>query len=108
MAEQDAEGQFAPAAVDPPIGRLVEINYNGIKRVVRLDSNGRFPAYAEAVAGDGWSNRGAFAGDAGDFMAAKRAGIGRSLENELTGPGNRRGGTSAAGDPQSAADASGL
>ena len=68
----DPEGLFAPAAVDPPISQLVEIDYNGIKTVVRVNSNGRVAAYAELVAGDGWSNRGTFTGDA----EAIRAGFG--------------------------------
>src|SRR5262249_20700840 len=36
----------------------------GIKRKVRIDANGRVAAYGDAATGDGWSNRGTFAGDA--------------------------------------------
>jgi hypothetical protein len=31
----DPEGQLAPVAVEAPVGELVEIDYNGIKRQVR-------------------------------------------------------------------------
>ena len=58
VAEHDPEGLFAPAAVDPPISELVEIDYNGIKRVGRVNSNGRVAAYAGLVAGDEWSTAG--------------------------------------------------
>jgi len=57
------------------IGRVVEIAYTGIKRQVRVDTNGRVTGYAERQEGDGWSTRGTFAGDAEAFIAAKRAGI---------------------------------
>jgi hypothetical protein len=51
------------------------IDYNGIKRDVRLDANGRVAGYVEPVTGDGWSNRRTFAVGAEAFMTAKRAGI---------------------------------
>ena len=60
-----------PAEV--PIGRVVEIAYNGIKRQVRVDANGRVVAESP-VSDDGWSRRETFAGDAEALMAAKRAG----------------------------------
>ena len=70
----DPEGQFAPVPVEAPIGAVVAI---GIKRLVRVDARGRVVASAENhVAGDGWSDRGTFTGDAEAFMAAKRAGVG--------------------------------
>jgi hypothetical protein len=73
----DPEGLYAPQPGEAPIGRVVEIAYNGIKRLVRVDARGRVVASAENhVAGDGWSNRGTFTGDAEAFMAAKRAGVG--------------------------------
>ena len=49
--------------------------YNGIKRQVRVDARGRVAAYADAEAGDGWSTRGTFTGDAQAFLAAKRAAV---------------------------------
>jgi hypothetical protein len=77
----DPEGQFAPVPVEAAsngvrgIGRVVEIAYNGIKRQVRVDANGRVVAESP-IADDGWSRRRTFAGDAEAFMAAKRAGVG--------------------------------
>jgi hypothetical protein len=56
-----------------------EIAYNGIKRQVRVDANGRVVA-ENPVSDDGWSNRATFAGDAEAFMAAKRAGVGLKKE----------------------------
>jgi hypothetical protein len=76
VAKHDPEGQFAPAAVDPPIGRLVEINYNGIKRTIRIDGNGRGRELGEAIRCDGWSNRRTFTSDAEALVAAKWAGGG--------------------------------
>jgi hypothetical protein len=67
---------YAPAPAELPVGRVVATAYNGIKRQVRVDANGRVAAYAEPVVGDGWSNRPTFTGDAEAFMAAKRAGVG--------------------------------
>jgi hypothetical protein len=77
----DPEALYAPQPAEAPIGRVVEIAYNGIKRQVRVDANGRVIAESP-VSDDGWSTRGTFAGDAEAFMAAKRAGIGLK-----TGPG---------------------
>jgi len=71
----DPEGQFAPVPVEAPIGAVVAIDYNGIKRLVRVDARGRVVAESP-IADDGWSRRGTFAGDAEAFMAAKRAGVG--------------------------------
>ena len=71
----DPEGLYRPQPVEAPIGRMVEIAYNGIKRQVRVDANGRVIAESP-VSDDGWSTRGTFAGDAEAFMAAKRAGVG--------------------------------
>jgi hypothetical protein len=68
----DPERLYAPQPAEAPIGRVVEIAYNGIKRQVRVDANGRVVADSD----DGWSRRGTFAGDAEAFMAAKRAGVG--------------------------------
>jgi hypothetical protein len=53
----DPERLFAPFLQEPPIGRVVEIAYNEIKRQVRVDANGRVVAESP-VADDGWSNRG--------------------------------------------------
>jgi hypothetical protein len=63
-------------SAEPSVGRVVATAYNGIKRQVRVDANGRVTAYAGAEAGDGWSNRPTFTGDAEAFMTAKRAGVG--------------------------------
>ena len=71
----DPEGQFAPVPVEAPIGAVVAIDYNGIKRLVRVDARGRVVAESP-IADDGWSRRGTFAGDDEAFMAAKRAGVG--------------------------------
>jgi len=71
----DPEGLYAPQPTEAPIGRVVEIAYNGIKRQVRVDADGRVVA-ENPVADDGWSTRGTFSGDAEAFMAAKRAGVG--------------------------------
>ena len=72
----DPEGQFAPVPVEAPIGAVVGIDYNGIKRLVRIvDARGRVVAENQ-VADDGWSSRGTFAGDTEAFLAAKRAGVG--------------------------------
>ena len=71
----DPKGQFAPVPVEAPIGAVVAIDYNGIKRQVRVDARGRVVAESP-IADDGWSRRGTFAGDAEAFMAAKRAGVG--------------------------------
>jgi hypothetical protein len=54
VAGHDPDGQFATLPQEPPIGQVVEIDYNGIKTVVRVDRNGRVTAYAEPVTGDGW------------------------------------------------------
>ena len=78
----DPEGLYAPQPTEAPIGRVVEIAYNGIKRQVLVDAAGRVAAYAEPVVGDGWSNRGTFAGDAEAFMAAKSAGVGLKPDPE--------------------------
>ena len=71
----DPEGLYTPQRTEAPIGRVGEIAYNGIKRHVRVDANGRVVTECP-VADDGWSNRGTFAGDAKAFMAAKRASVG--------------------------------
>ena len=71
----DPEGPYAPQPAEAPIGRVVEIAYNGIKRQVRVDANGRVVAESP-VSNDGWSRRGTFTGDTEAFMAAKRAGVG--------------------------------
>jgi len=71
----DPEGLYAPQPTEAPIGRVVEIAYNGIKRQVRVDANGRVVAESP-VGDDGWSNRGTFVGAAEAFMAAKRASVG--------------------------------
>jgi hypothetical protein len=71
----DPEGLWTPTAAEAPIGEVVEIAYNGIKRQIRVDANGRVVAESP-IADDGWSRRGTFAGDAEAFMAAKRAGVG--------------------------------
>ena len=55
----DAERRFAPVAVEALIGEVVEIAYNGIKRQVRVDPNGRVVA-ENPVSDDGWSRRGTF------------------------------------------------
>jgi hypothetical protein len=49
----DPEGQFAPVAVEPSVGHVVETSYNGIKQTVRIDALGRVAAYAEPVSDDG-------------------------------------------------------
>ena len=77
----DPERLYAPQPAEAPIGRVVEISYNWIKRQVRVDANGRVVA-ENPVADDGWSNRGTFAGDAEAFMAAKRAGVGAKPDPE--------------------------
>jgi hypothetical protein len=66
----DPEGLYAPQPAEAPIGRVVEIAYNGIKRQVRVDANGRV-VVESPVSDDGWSRRGTFAGDAEAFTAAK-------------------------------------
>jgi len=72
----DPEGLFAPVAVELAQGEVVTtIAYNGIRRQVRIDGNGRVAAHVDAQTGDGWSRRGTFVGDAEAFMAAKRAGV---------------------------------
>ena len=71
----DPEGLYAPQPAAAPIGRVVEIAYNGIKRQVRVDANGRVVAESP-FSNDGWSNRATFVGDAEAFMAGKRAGVG--------------------------------
>jgi hypothetical protein len=43
----DPEGLFAPSTVAPAIGEVRTINYNGIRRVVRVDANGRVASYPE-------------------------------------------------------------
>ena len=63
----DPEGLYAPHPDEGAsngvrgIGRGVEIAYNGIKRQVRVDTNGRVVAESP-IADDGWSRRGTFAG----------------------------------------------
>ena len=79
----DPEGLYAPQPVEATsngVRGVVEIAYNGIKRQVRVDANGRVVAESP-VADDGWSNRGTFSGDTEAFMAAKRSGWAE------TGPG---------------------
>jgi len=71
----DPEGQFAPQPAEVPSGKLISIAYNGVRRQVRVDVNGRIVA-ENPVADDRWSNRGTFTGDTEAFMAAKRAGVG--------------------------------
>jgi hypothetical protein len=63
----DPEGLYAPQPAETPIGRVVEIGYNGIKRQVRVDANGRVVAESP-VSNDGWSTRGTFAGHGEAFM----------------------------------------
>ena len=58
---------------EAPIGRVVEIAYNGIKRQVRVDANGRVVAES-TVSDDGRSTRGTFTGEA---EAAGRANQGQ-------------------------------
>jgi hypothetical protein len=85
------EGLYAPQPDEAAsngvrgIGRVVEIAYNGIKRQVRVDANGRVVAESP-IADDGWSRRGTFTGDAKAFMAAKRAGIGMKPDPEEPPP----------------------
>ena len=81
----DPEGLFAPQPGEAPIGRVVEIAYNGIKRCVRVDARGRVVA-ENPVADDGWSTRGAFTGDAEAFLAAERAGVGMKPDPEEPPP----------------------
>lgn len=83
VAEHDPDGQFAPIEAPSPIGRVVEIDYNGIKRVVWVDSNGRVVAYAEPIVGDGWSNRGAFAGGRGSVSPSQACRL-RNGQKSLT------------------------
>jgi hypothetical protein len=45
----DPEGLYAPQPAEAPIGRVVEITYNGIKRQVRVDANGRVVAESRAT-----------------------------------------------------------
>jgi len=77
----DPEGLYTPQPDEASIGRVVEIAYNGIKRQVRVNANGRVVAESP-VSNDGWSTRGTFAGDAEAFMAAKRAGVGLKPDPE--------------------------
>jgi hypothetical protein len=77
----DPERLYSPQPAEAPIGPVVEIAYNGIKRQVRVDANGRIVAESP-VADDGWSTRGTFTGDAEAFMAAKRAGVGLKPDPE--------------------------
>jgi hypothetical protein len=81
----DPEGPYAPQPAEAPIGEVVEINYNGIKRCVRVDARGRVVA-ENPVADDGWSTRGAFTGDAEAFLAAERAGVGMKPDPEEPPP----------------------
>ena len=81
----DPEGLYAPQPAEAPIGRIVEIAYNGIKRAVRVDANGRVVAESP-VSDDGWSRRGTFTGDAEAFLAAKRAGVGLKPDPEEPPP----------------------
>ena len=60
---------------------MVAIDYNGIKRLVRVDARSRVVAESP-IADDGWSRRGTFAGDPEAFMAAKRAGVGLKPDPE--------------------------
>jgi hypothetical protein len=70
----DPEGIWAPIVASGPIGEIVTVDYNGIKREVRVDARGR-TVVESPVVDDGWSRRDTFAGDAETFMAAKRAGV---------------------------------
>ena len=81
----DFEGLYTPQPAEAPIGRVVEIAYNGIKRLVRVDAKGHVVAES-SVFDDGWSTRGTFAGDAEAFMAAKRAGVGLKPDPEEPPP----------------------
>jgi hypothetical protein len=81
----DLEGLYALQPAEAPIGRVVEISYNGIKRQVRVDANGRVVA-ENPVADDGWSTRGTFSGDTEALMAAKRAGVGLKADPEEPPP----------------------
>jgi hypothetical protein len=81
----DPEGLYTPQPVEAPIGRVVEIGYNGIKRAVRVDAHGRVVAESP-IADDGWSNRGTFVGDTEAFTAAKRAGVGLKPDPEEPPP----------------------
>ena len=92
----DPEGLYMPQPAKAPIARVVEIAYNGIKRQVRVNANGRVVAESP-VSNDGWSTRGTFAGDAEAFMSAKRAGVGLKPDPDEPPPAPR--GTTTADDP---------
>jgi hypothetical protein len=77
----DPERLYAPRPAEAPIGEVVAIGYNGIKRQVRVDANGRVVAESP-VSDDGWSRRGTFAGDPEAFMAGKSAGVGLKPDPE--------------------------
>ena len=76
----DPEGLYAPQPTEAPIGRVVEIAYNGIKRQVRVDANGRVVA-ENPVADDGWSTRGTFTGDAAGQEAGRSVRSNRNLSS---------------------------
>ena len=79
------QGVYTPQLAEAPIGGVVEIAYNGIKRQVRVDANGRIVT-ENPVSGDGWSRRGTFTGDAEAFMAVKRAGVGQKPDPDEPPP----------------------
>ncbi len=68
MAEIGPDGQWLTVAEQP----LGEINHNGVTQCRRV-VNGR--VFDGPDAGDGWSNRGTFSGDAETFAAAERAAV---------------------------------
>jgi hypothetical protein len=59
-------------ASEPRVGEMQAITVGGVKQQRRVHNS---RVVAERDMGDGWSNRGAFAGDAAAFIALKRAGI---------------------------------
>jgi hypothetical protein len=71
VAEIDPDGQWLTVA-EEPIGRVTEINHNGVTQRRRVLS-GRVVDGPDAR--DGWSNRSTFSGDDEAFMAAKRAAV---------------------------------
>jgi hypothetical protein len=55
VAEHDPERQFGRPPQELEVAQVVEINYNGMKREVRLDANGR--VVAGKLVADGSSRR---------------------------------------------------
>jgi len=68
------QGVYTPQLAEAPIGGVVEIAYNGIKRQVRVDANGRIVT------------ENPFTGDAEAFMAVKRAGVGQKPDPDEPPP----------------------